>query len=215
MNGPQRFVPWLLLLLLVVLAGGGATLGVLQSPTQADLHQAVANTLAAPNYTSDSVLAQSGGATESQHLVWQAPNRLGGYVQSQGRRSYVAVIGGFEFQSSPISPTASTAHLTFVRQASQPASSYDPVRNYLALLQRATQVHQSGGTSTFVLDEQGQVLHGSVTVVGQYVDALRIAGGGASVGVTISSVGSSPPVALPSGAKISTSPAGSGTGSAG
>ncbi len=215
MNGPFRIVPWLLLLLLVVLAGGGAALGVAQSPTQIDLlHQAVTNTLDAPNYTSVSVLAQSGGPSETQHLIWQAPDRLGGYVESQGSRSYVAVIGRFEFQSSPVSASASNAHLTFTRQAGQPASAYDPVRNYLGLLQHATDVHQHGTKSTFVLAVQGQSLQGTVTVTGTYVSALHIAGAGASVNLAISSVGSSPAVALPSGAKVSSTP-GHSAGSAG
>ena len=55
--------------------------------------------------------------------MYQAPNRLGGYVDSGDKvRVYVAVIDSVEYQSNQVSPSASTDHLTFQKQASQGAS---------------------------------------------------------------------------------------------
>ncbi|HVB94533.1 MAG TPA: hypothetical protein VND67_09440 [Acidimicrobiales bacterium] len=205
MTGPRRLIGWLLLVLVAVLAAGGAALGVSQAPKQATLQDAVKNTLNAANYTSD-VLESSPQGTQTQHLVYQAPSRLGGYVDSGTVRVYVAVIDSVEYQSNQVSPSASTAHLTFQKQASQPAASYDPVHEYVALAKNAKHVHQKGGTYTFTVTQQGQTASFTATVIGQYLSALTISASGAQLSLTISSVNSSPPVTLPGGAKVVSTP---------
>jgi hypothetical protein len=205
MTGPRRLIGWLLLVLVTVLAAGGAALGVSQAPKQATLQNAVKNTLNAANYTSD-VLESSSQGTQTQHLVFQAPSRLGGYVDSGTVRVYVAVIDGVEYQSNQVNPSASTAHLTFQKQASQPASSYDPVHEYVALAKNAKNVHQKGDTYTFSVTQQGQTASFTATVIGQYLSSLTISATGAQLSLTVSSVNSSPPVALPTGAKVVTAP---------
>jgi hypothetical protein len=205
MTGPRRLIGWLLLVLVAVLAAGGAALGVSQAPKQATLQDAVKNTLNAANYTSD-VLESSPQGTQTQHLVYQAPNRLGGYVDSGTVRVYVAVIDSVEYQSNQVSPSVSTAHLTFQKQSSQPASSYDPVHEYVALAKNAKHVKQKGDTYTFTVTQQGQTASFTATVIGQYLSALTISASGAQLSLTVSSVNSSPPVTLPGGAKVVAAP---------
>jgi len=198
-------IGWLLLVLVAVLAAGGAALGVSQAPKQATLQTAVKNTLNASNYTSD-VLESSSQGTQTQHLVYQAPNRLGGYVDSGTVRVYVAVIDGVEYQSNQVTAATSTAHLTFQKQASQPASSYDPVHEYVALAKNAKNVHQKGDTYTFTVTQQGQSASFTATVIGQYLSDLTISATGAQLSLTVTSVNSSPPVTLPGGAKVVAAP---------
>jgi hypothetical protein len=205
MTGPRRLIGWLLLVLVAVLAAGGAALGVSQAPKQATLQTAVKNTLNASNYTSD-VLESSSQGTQTQHLVYQAPNRLGGYVDSGTVRVYVAVIDGVEYQSNQVTAATSTAHLTFQKQASQPASSYDPVHEYVALAKNAKNVHQKGDTYTFTVTQQGQSASFTATVIGQYLSDLTISATGAQLSLTVTSVNSSPPVTLPGGAKVVAAP---------
>jgi hypothetical protein len=205
MTGPRKLIGWLLLVLVGVLAAGGAVLGISQAPKQATLQTAVKNTLAAANYTSD-VLENSPQGTQTQHLVYQSSGRLGGYVDSATVRVYVAVIGGVEYQSNQVAPGTSTAHLTFQKQASQPAKSYDPVNEYVALAKNPKNVHQKGNTYTFMVTQQGQTASFTVTVIGQYLSSLTITASGAQLSLTVSSVNTSPAVTLPAGAKVTTAP---------
>jgi|GEM_PF-556766 len=205
MTGPRKLIGWLLLVLVGVLAAGGAVLGISQAPKQATLQTAVKNTLAAANYTSD-VLENSPQGTQTQHLVYQSSGRLGGYVDSATVRVYVAVIGGVEYQSNQVAPGTSTAHLTFQKQASQPAKSYDPVHEYVALAKSPKNVHQKGNTYTFSVTQQGQTASFTATVIGQYLSSLTITATGAQLSLTVSSVNTSPPVTLPAGAKVVETP---------
>jgi hypothetical protein len=205
MTGPRKLIGWLLLVLVGVLAAGGAVLGISQAPKQATLQTAVKNTLAAANYTSD-VLENSPQGTQTQHLVYQSSGRLGGYVDSATVRVYVAVIDGVEYQSNQVALGSSTAHLTFQKQASQPAKSYDPVNEYVALAKNPKNVHQKGNTYTFTVTQQGQTASFTVTVIGQYLSSLTITASGAQLSLTVSSVNTSPAVTLPAGAKVTTAP---------
>jgi len=205
MTGPRKLIGWLLLVLVGVLAAGGAVLGISQAPKQATLQTAVKNTLAAANYTSD-VLENSPQGTQTQHLVYQSSGRLGGYVDSATVRVYVAVIGGVEYQSNQVAPGTSTAHLTFQKQASHPAKSYDPVNEYVALAKSPKNVHQKGNTYTFSVTQQGQTASFTATVIGQYLSSLTITASGAQLSLTVSSVNTSPAVTLPAGAKVTTAP---------
>jgi hypothetical protein len=202
-------IPWLILVLLTAVGVAGAALGIHQSPKQATLKQAVANTLAASNYTSvfTSVLT-SATSGQTQYLVYQAPDRIGGYVDTGGRRFYVAVINRVEYQSTQVATSRSSANLTFLRSASNPARSYDPVQGYLPYVAKATGVKQSGAVSTFTITQQGQSAKFAVTVAGSYVSQMVITAPGAKVTLDISAVGSSPPVTLPAGAKVSAAPSG-------
>jgi hypothetical protein len=208
MSGAQRLIPWVIMGVLTVVALAGAALGLHQAPVQASLNQAVANTLAAPSYTS--LLTVTGAHAETQYLVYQAPNRIGGYVDTGSKRIYVAVIGSAEFSSTQTSPSSSGTNLTFTQVASQPARSYDPVDGYLPYVKKGTNVTRDGDVYSFSVTNQGQAAKFTVTVSGQYVSQITITASTAHLTMDISNVGNSPAVALPAGAKVK---AASGTGS--
>ncbi len=200
MSDAQRLIPWLTLGLLTVVGAAGLALGIQQSPHQAALQAAISNTLAAPSYSS--LVVSSGPQATTQSLTWQAPDRIGGYVDTGKRRFYVAVIGGFEYQSTQVSTSTGPSNLTFMKGAAQPASAYDPVKGYLPYAQKATDIHRNGAVYSFTVTQQGQTAHFTVTVSGQYVSELTISATGIRIDLTISDVGSAPPVTLPAGAKV-------------
>ena len=165
MNTGRNLISWLLLGLLTVLALGAAALGIVQAPKNAPLIScaspqqpiqhctgAVPNTLAAANYSQ--VLSEdTPQGKQTDYLVYQAPDRLGGYIQSGSKRTYVYVIGKFEYQSLTVANNASTNHLVLYRQPSQGAQALDPAHGYLPYAKSAKDVQQSGDTYSFTLSE--------------------------------------------------------------
>ncbi len=208
---------WLLLGLLTVVAAGAAALGVAQSPNNVPLYScaegqsglkcsgAVTNTLTAPNYT-EVFVEKTPQGNQTENLVYQAPDRLGGYIQSGNKRTYVVVIGSVLYQSLTVNTTAPTTHLTFYKQSLAPGqgvTSLDPVQRYLPYVWRSKNVTNSGSVYTFTLtDSTGQKGMFKYTVSGPYVSQFLLTVTNASVQMDISQVGSSPPVALPAGARV-------------
>jgi hypothetical protein len=232
MSESRHLTAWLLLGLLTVVGAGAAVLGVVQSPKDAALLPAVANTvgdvsthtLGAANYTENfSEVASVGKQTE--FLVFQSPDRIGGYQQSGNKRTYVYVIGKAAYESLTVAANASTAHLTFYRQpvpAGESAKSFDPAHIYLpyARDKTVTDLQNQGSTHSFTITKSGQTGHFVYTVSGPYVSEFTLKVEAESVALSIAKVGSSPPVALPAGAKVIDAPPGgaagaSGTGAAG
>ena len=218
MSNGRNLTSWLLLGLLTVVGAGAAVLGVVQSPTTApliscasaqqpvqDCTGAVPNTLAASNY-SEVLSETTPGGQQTDYLVYQAPDRLGGYIESGAKRTYVYVIGKSEYQSLTVANGASTSHLVFYRQPSQGAQSLDPAHGYLPYAKQAKNVQQSGNTYSFTLTEtttQGTATGAfGFTVSGPYVSEFTLKVQTSSVQLVISQVGSSPPVKLPAGAKV-------------
>jgi hypothetical protein len=214
---------WLLLGLLTVVAAGAAVLGVAQQ--NAPLYScaagqhglkcsgAVTNTLTAHNYT-EVVVEKTPNGNQTENLVYQAPDRLGGYIQSGTRRTYVVVIGSVLYQSLTVSTTAPTTHLTFYKQSLAPgqgATSLDRVNTYLPYVWQSKNVTSSGSVYTFTLTKSGQTGSFKYTVSGQYVSQFILTVANASVQLDISQVGSSPPVALPAGSRVAgTAPSAAG-----
>ncbi len=197
---------WLLLGMLGAVTAGAAALGVAQSPTSAALPDAVANTIAAPNYR-EVATEQTPQGSETAYLTYQAPDRLGGYIDSGGRRTYVYFIGRTQYQSVTVSTkTKSTKKLTFYRQPVAGASVADPVHSYLRLSSQGVDKKLSGNTTTMTLNQAGQSVELRYTVSGQYVSMFEGSGQGATVAIVISQVGTTPPVKLPSGIKIVATP---------
>ena len=120
----RRTISYLLLVLLVVAGAAGALIGVAQASSGAPLSQAVANTLAARNY-SEVETQHTPQGSQVLHLVFQAPDRIGGYVDSGSRRTYVLVIGTTQYQSVTVS-THGQPHLVFYSQHSRGAAAVDP-----------------------------------------------------------------------------------------
>jgi hypothetical protein len=231
MSESRHLTAWLLLGLLAVVGAGAAVLGVAQSPKDAALLPAVTNTVGntkthtsgAANYSEIfSEVATQG--KESESLVFQAPDRLGGYQESGNKRTYVYIIGKVAYESLTVAAKASTAHLTFYRQplpAGESAKSFDPAHIYLPYARQvnADTVQNDGSTHSFNLTKSGQTGHFVYTVSGSYVSEFTLKVGTESVALSISKVGTSPPVALPAGAKVVAAPptgaASGGTGAAG
>jgi predicted membrane-bound mannosyltransferase len=211
----RRLISWLLLGLLSAVGLGGAILGISLAPKNVPLDQAATNTLAAANY-SEVVTENTAQGTQTDYLTYQAPDRLGGFIQSGNKRTYVYVIGSVQYQSVSVAANASTKNLVFYKQASQPASVVDPAHNYLRFASQAKNVTKNGNTYTFVLHQSGQTGNFSYTVNGSYVSSFGLTVQNASVHLVISQVGTSSPVNLPSGAKVVGAPPTSGSsGSAG
>jgi len=208
MTDLRQATSWLLLGLLTVVGAGAAVLGVSQAPKNAPLQQAVDNTLAAPNF-SQVITETTPQAKRTDYLVWEAPDKLGGYVQSGDKRTYVYIIGSTEYQSLTVPAGTPSDHLVFYKQQSQaPAAAVDLTHHYLQFVKSATHVVQNGNTYAFSLTQGGQTGQFEVTVNGPYVSELNLTVASASVQLVISQVGTSPPVALPSGAKVIQAPTG-------
>lgn len=202
MDGSRNLVGWLLLGLVAAVAVGAAVLGVTQAPRQASLRQAVDNTLGASSYTEDISHATPQGA-ETLHLVFEAPDRIGGYVQLGNARSYVFVVGSTQYQSTTVTPGTPTRGLTFYRQAGTSARSNDPLAAYLAdYVRPATVVHRDGTRYRVTVVKSGQTGTFVTTVSGPYVAELSVRAPGLADDIVVSSVGSSPPVHLPAGARV-------------
>jgi hypothetical protein len=224
MSDARRLISWLLLVLVGVVGVGAAVLGVSQAPKNAGLLTAVDNTKNAPSYT-QVVTEKTPQGAQTDHLVWQAPDRLGGYIQSGSKRTYVYILpsatGPVEYQSITQSVSGSTKHLIFYRQAGESAASLDPTQNYLRYPTEAKNVTQSGNTYTFSYSQTGSGGNETgtfvYTVTGPYVSQVHLTVETSSVQLVISAVGSSPPVNLPPGSKVVSLPGATtpGAGAAG
>jgi hypothetical protein len=205
MIGFRNMIAWLLLGGLVVVGAGAAVFGVTQAPKNAALLTAVSNTLTAPSYTE--IGGQNAGQGEQNFfLVYHAPDRLGGYIQSGNRRSYVYVIGTAYYQSVTVSKNTPLRRLTFYRQDNPGGvPSVDPAQN-LRYATQAKHLSQSGGTYSFSVTKMGQTGTFTYTVSGQYVSHFTFNVGSSSLQLNMSDVGTSPTVRLPAGAKVVSAP---------
>jgi hypothetical protein len=202
-------IAWLLLALLAVVGAGAAVLGVSQAPTGAPLLNAVTNTLGASNF-SEVLVESTVQGQQSDYLTFQAPDRLGGYIQSGSRVTYVYVIGSYQYQSLTVRAGTTPRHLTFYRQPSQGAVALDPAHGYLPYATQAKHLGQSGDTYSFTLTKNGQTGNFTYTVSAQYVSRFTLSVPHASVRLDISGVGTSPSVNLPAGSKIVNGPSAPG-----
>ncbi len=203
----RNLIAWLLLALLVAVGAGAAVVGVNQAPTTTPLLNAVTNTLSAANY-SEVLVENTQQGKQSDYLTFQAPDRLGGYIQSGNRRTYVYVIGSYQYQSLTVAAGPTPAHLVFYRQLSQGAVSLDPAHGYLPYAAQAKHPSKSGDTYSFSLTKNGQTGTFAYTVSGQYISQFTLTVPHASVNLVISDVGTSPAVKLPPGSRVVSAPTG-------
>ena len=125
MTDARRTLSWLLLVLVGVVTAGAAFLAVYYAPSQpaASLNLAVASTQAATSYTENLKQVSTTNGTGVLHLVLQAPDRLAGYEQATGRRSYLVVVGDTVYQSVATSITSSiTTHRFYVQHVPNPSA---------------------------------------------------------------------------------------------
>jgi hypothetical protein len=175
-------------------ACGAAVLGVSQAPKNAPWPYGGGQHQGRPSYSQ--VLTEKTPRAQTDYLVWQAPDRLGGYIQSGSKRTYVYVLpsatGPVEYQSITQSVSGSTKHLIFYRQPGErgriprPDAELPPLRQ-----RRPKNVTQSGDTYTFTLTQTTS--HGNTetgtfvyTVTGPYVSQFNLTVETSSVQLVIS-----------------------------
>ena len=154
MTNLRQLIAWLLLALVAVVGAGAAALGVPQAPNNVPLSQAVVNTLAAPNY-SEVVSEPTPQGTQADYLVYQAPDNLGGYIQSGNKRTYVYVIGDQGVPEHHRDRNHPHQAPGFLRQPSQGAAALDPAHNYLSYA-TAGQERQAVGVHLHIQPDPGR-----------------------------------------------------------
>ncbi len=204
-----KYLSFVLLGILTVVGLGAAALGFSQAPSGIDLGVAVTNTLSAPNYT-EHLVEHTPQGSQTANLVFQAPDRLGGWLESAGHRTYLYIIGSTEYISVTQSSKNSKAPLTFYKQQTTGALAVDPAHTYLPYWNckgnPTCPTTKSGSVTTVTLSQGGQTEKLSFTVSGDYVSNFGAVTPGGSISLDISDVGTSPRVALPAGAKITAAP---------
>lgn len=199
----RKFLAFLLLGVLSLAGLGGAVVGAVQSQSATDLSQAVKNTLAAPNYTEDLVERTPQG-NQSAHIVYQAPDRLGGWLLASGRKTYLFIIGTTEYIAVTQSAGAAMPK-TFYTQQTTGAQAVDPAHTYLPYYDKGKST-RNGNVTTVTLSQGGQTEKLQYTVTGNYVSRFTAVTPGGTIALDISSVGTSPAVELPAGYKTTTTP---------
>jgi hypothetical protein len=197
----RKYLAFLLLGILTLVGAGGAAVGAVQAQSGTALSQAVKNTLGASNYTEDLVEKTPQG-NQTAHLVYQAPDRLGGWLLSAGRKTYLFIIGTTEYIA--VSQSASApAPKTFYTQQTTGAQAVDPAHTYLPYYDKGKST-RNGSVTTVVLTQGNQKETLTYTVTGNYVSAFSASTPGGTIHLGISAVDSSPAVELPPGYKTTT-----------
>ena len=162
------------------------------------------NTLKAPNYTEVLVQKTTQG-NETADLVYQAPDRLSAILSAAGHKTYLFIIGTKEYVAVTTKANAPVP-TKFYTQASAGVQSVDPAQQYLRYWNQGKST-TNGSVTTVILTQGGQKETLVYTVTGNYVSHFHVSiPGSGSIDLAISAVGSSPPVALPKGYTITTTP---------
>jgi hypothetical protein len=196
----RKHLSFVLLGVLTLVGVGAAVLGAVQSTSGTSLGQAVTNTLKSPNY-SEYLVEKTPQGNQTASLVYQAPDRLGGWLESSGRRTYLVIIGSNEYISVTRSAKITGTPLSFYRQQTTGAQQVDPAHTYLPFYDKGPAT-RSGSVTTVTLSQSGQIERLTYTVTGNVVSKFAAVTPGGTISLDISKVGSSPAVQLPAGAKI-------------
>jgi len=199
----RKFLAFILLGVLTLVGAGGAVLGAVQSQSGTAVGQAVTNTLQAPSYTED-VTEKTAQGNQVIHIVYQAPDRLSGTIITPTQKQFEFFIGGYAYIAIT-SATSPTAPKVFYRQQSQPVSAVDPAQLYLRDCTRKPST-LSGSVTTVTVTQNGQTTKLECTVSGNYLSNFHGTAPGITLEIAMSKVGSSPPVALPQGYSLTTTP---------
>jgi hypothetical protein len=199
-----KFLSFILLAVLAVVGLGAATLGVVQSKSATSLSVAVSNTLKAPSYT-EYLAERTPQGDQTAYLNYQAPDRLGGWLESSGRRTYLVIIGSTEYISVTRPIKGAKGPIVFYKQETEGAQAVDPAHTYLQYYDKGKST-KSGSVTTVTLSQGGETEKLIYTVTGNYVSNFKAVTPGGTINLSISNVGSASKVALPSGAKFASSP---------
>ncbi len=202
----RKYLAFILLGILTLVGGGFAAAGVVQSTSGTGLGQAVANTLKASNFT-EVLMEKTPQGSQRAHLVFQSPDRLGGWLSRSGSKTYLFIIGTREFVARTGSASAS-APTKFFTQRTAGAVAVDPAHTYLpywnckpqpgAAKQKCPSV-RNGSITTVTLTQGGSTTTLTYTVTGGHVSNFKAVASGGTIELAISGVGSSPKVSLPKG----------------
>ena len=201
----RKYLSFILLGALTVVGLGAAVLGIVQSQSGTSLGQAVTITLKSPSYAELDVEKTPQG-DQTANLVYQAPDRLGGWIQSAGKRTYLVIIGSTEYISLTRDAKLAGSPLIFYTQQSPGAQAVDPAHLYLPFYKQGPST-RSGSVTTVTVTQNGQSVKLRFTVTGNYVSNFTANEPGGSIDLTISHVGSAPAVNLPKGSRIVAAPA--------
>jgi len=209
----RKYLSFVLLGVLTVVGLGAAAVGIVQSQSGTSLGQAVTNTLGSTNY-SEYLVEKTAQGSQNASLVYQAPDRLGGWLQSVGRRTYLVIIGTTEYISVTRSASATGQPTRFYTQQSPGAQAVDPAHTYLTYWNchgaPTCPTTRSGSVTTVTLSQGGQTEKLQFTVTGNVVTKFAAVTPGGTIVLELSEFGTSPKVALPAGAKIVSLPVPSG-----
>jgi len=195
-----------ILLGVLSLAGLIATVvGLVQAQSGTSLGQAQKITLGSPNYT-EHLVEKTPQGNQTANLVYQAPDRLGGWLESAGRRTYLVIIGSKEYISVTRPASSANKQLVFYTQQSAGAQAVDPAHTYLPYWNchgaPTCPTTRSGSVTTVTLSQGGQTEKLSFTVTGNFVSTFGAVTPGGTINLQISKVGTSPDVALPKGSRV-------------
>lgn len=199
----RKYLAFVLLGILTLAGACFAILGAVQSPSPAPIGKAVSNTLKAANY-SEQLVERTPQGNQTASLVFQSPDRLGGWLLSAGRKTYIYIIGSTEYIAVTTSAKA-TQPTKFYTQRTAGAAAVDPAHSYLSYYNKGTATHK-GAVTTVTLSQGGQKEVLTYTVTGNYVSDFKAVTPGGTIELGISNVGTSPPVQLPKGYKVTTTP---------
>lgn len=205
----RKYLSFVLLGALALVGLGATVIGLVQAQSGTSLGQAVTTTLGSPNYT-EHLVEKTPQGNQTANLVYQAPDRLGGWLQSGGRRTYLVIIGSKEYISVTRSATSTGKPLTFYTQQTTGARAVDPAHTYLPYWNchgaPRCPTTQSGSVTTVTLSQGGQTEKLSYTVTGNYVSKFSAVTPGGTIGLEISELGTSPEVTLPKGSRVIATP---------
>ncbi len=197
----RKYLAFVLVGILTLVGVGMAVLGAVQSNSGTDLGTAVKNTLGATNY-SEYLVEKTPQGDQTASLVFQSPDRLGGWLLSAGRKTYLFIIGSKEYIAVSQSAKAPPPK-TFYTQESSGATAVDPAHTYLPYYDKGKST-RSGSVTTVTLTQGNQTEKLTYTVTGNYVSKFVASTPGGTIDLDISDVGTSPSVDLPKGYKITT-----------
>ena len=195
----RKFMAFILLGILSVVGAGFAVLGAVQAQSGTSLGQAVTNTLGAPNY-SEALVEKTPQGNQQASLVFQSPDRLAGWLQASGRKTYLFIIGHTEYIAVTTSAKAPRPTKFFTQQTTG-AKAVDPAQTYLRYWNKGPST-RNGSVTTVTLTQGGQTEQLIYTVTGNYVSDFKAVTPGGSIELAITEVGTSPPVELPKGYTI-------------
>ena len=207
----RKYLAFALLGILTLVGGGFAVAGAVQSTGGTNLGKAVENTLKASNYT-EILTEQTPQGNQQANLVFQSPDRLGGWLRSSNRKTYLFIIGKKEYVAVTRSASAKVP-TKFYTQRTTGAVAVDPAHNYLpywnckpqpGVATKVCPSVQHGSVTTVTLKQGGSTTTLTYTVTGDYVSNFKATAMGATYELAISRVGTSPKVNLPKGFTITT-----------